>query len=201
MSVFVVFLLTVLISFAGSIHPGPVNMTVIRNAIQNDFKSALYVGLGGSLPECLYALIALFCLAFLRDHPETLYTLHSLVFPFFLLLALYYFLPRKKRPVGQTVSVQRSVSQGILLALFNPQLLPFWFASLLFIDGMVLVQTTSHQFAFVVGTATGAFALLSLYAWLASRNSHFINRLMVRLDPDKIMGLLFLFMAMMKLVS
>ena len=143
MSVFVVFMLTVLISFAGSIHPGPVNLMVIRNALQKDFKSALYVGLGGSLPECLYALIAVSGLTYLRDRPEILHALNSLVIPFFILLAVYYFLPRKKRPVSRPHSVHRSVAHGILLALFNPQLLPFWFASLLFIDGIVLLQTTA----------------------------------------------------------
>lgn len=200
MSALIIFLLTALISFAGSIHIGPVNLVVIRTSLQNEYKSALLVGLGGSLPELLYAAIAVYSLSLLKQHPEMLVSLNKLVIPFFLALAVYYFIPKKKKPQGIRSNHGKSFLNGLFLALFNPQLLPFWFATLLYMDSFLSIQSIPQHVAFIIGTSFGAFSLLSLYAWLAHYHKRVINQWLFRYDLDKIMGVTFLVMAVIKII-
>ena len=42
--------------------------------------------------------------------------------------------------------------------MLNPQLLPFWFFSLVYISKYFSINTLSAKYAFVLGTGVGAFA-------------------------------------------
>jgi len=60
----VLFLLKGIISgIAVSAPLGPMGIMCIRNAIQNGWLSAVYIGFGIALADTLFAIIAGFCLA------------------------------------------------------------------------------------------------------------------------------------------
>ncbi len=196
-----IFLLTAAISFAGSIHIGPVNLMVIRSALNNDFKSALWISIGGSVPEILYAGIALGFISYLNMHPEMLRYFEMAIVPAFALLGIY-FLFKKNKDEGEIINASngKSFVKGLLLATFNPQLLPFWFAMLIYLNSFTAINTISEKIAFITGTAAGAFCLLIIYAWVAFRKKEKINSILRNFHFDRILGITFILMAAIKLL-
>ncbi|MFC0185922.1 LysE family transporter [Pseudarcicella hirudinis] len=59
MKIIAVFLVTTIISFLGSIHPGPLNMCVIQSTLQRNLKTGILITIGGVLPEIIYGWLAL----------------------------------------------------------------------------------------------------------------------------------------------
>ena len=200
MTVILIFVLTALISFAGSIHIGPVNLMVIRTSLQNDYKQALLVAFGGSLPELLYAAVAVGCLTFLNQHPAILLVLNRLVVPFFIIMGIMSLWPKKKLQQARATTGGDQVTTGLLLALFNPQLLPFWLGTLIYLHSFLPFHTIFEQTAFTLGTAAGAFGLLSLYAWLATYKKAQLNAWLSRFDFDKLTGITFIGMGIFKML-
>lgn len=200
MSVILLFMVTAIISFIGSIPIGPVNLMVIKTSLQKDFKSALMLGLGGSLPELIYAAIALAGLSYLKQHQDTLDMINKLVVPFFIILGIYYFLLKNKRMADKKTTQSRSFSTGMLMGILNPQLLPFWFATLLYLHSFFPIESKMQQVAFILGTAAGAFGLLSLYAWLANFKKELLNVYLLKFNYDSILGITFFAMAFIKIL-
>ena len=75
---FYLFVLSSLISFVGSLQPGPVNLSVIHASYSQNFKTALLVAIGGALPELIYSAAALCCSYVFIAHPALSKLLHSL---------------------------------------------------------------------------------------------------------------------------
>lgn len=200
MTVFLIFFLTLAISFAGSIQLGPVNVMVIRTALEKDYRSAILVGFGGSLPELLYAMVALAGLTFLKHQPELLNFMNLLVVPFFLILGLYYLFPKVRKPKAPLIKRKHSFFSGFLLGLLNPQLLPFWLATLIYLQQIFPFSGFFQQTAFVLGTGAGAFVLLSLYAWLTFKKQEKLNSWLSKANFDIVTGITFLTMGALKLI-
>lgn len=198
MTALLVFIVIAAISFAGSIHIGPVNLAVIKVSLKNDFRSALYVSIGGSLPELIYAAIAVMLFGYLNMHPGIISFLDKLVAPFFIITGIGYFISpvntNKKRK-----RTARPLLNGFLAGMFNPQLLPFWLGVLLYIKDYFPINTFSEKIAFITGTATGAFLLLYLYAFLALRYRHIINTMISSTMADRLIGSGMLGMAALKM--
>ena len=53
-------LIGLVFGFGMSIPPGPISVAVIKQGIQGDFRTGLRIGIGASMMDCLYALIAAF---------------------------------------------------------------------------------------------------------------------------------------------
>lgn len=174
---------------------------VIRTSLDRDLKSALLVSLGGSLPELLYASIAIIGVSFLNQHPQLITTLNYLVIPVFLILGIYYISQKKKNKIYNEEKSVKSFSKGLLLATLNPQLLPFWFGILIYINSLVIINQPGEQFAFVIGTAFGAFVLLCIYAFIAYRKRELINSYISKFNYDKIIGWSFLALSGIKVIS
>lgn len=196
-----IFLLTSFISFAGSIHLGPVNLMVIEQSMNRNLKSAIWVGIGGSLPELFYAWVALAGLSFLKGHPELLRTLNYIVVPVFFVLGCYFIGKRKTLKKEMEKRGSQSFVKGVLLAFLNPQLLPFWLGTLIYLNSLVLINNTTIKIAFVFGTAFGAFIILMLYAFLAYWKSQSINKYLSRFNFDRIIGWSFWCLAGIKMVQ
>lgn len=196
-----VFLLTTLISFWGSLQLGPVNVCVIQTAITRSRNQALMIAIGGSIPELFYASLAVWGANVIDRYPFFLEVFGWLVVLMLLGLGIYYFI--KKTTVTQPVSSRGSgFAKGLLLASFNPQLLPFWLGVLVFLKNYIDFESgslVSPYFAFVLGTAFGAFLLLSLFIKLAIR---YRDKLMKILGHklDKVVGSLFILLALIELV-
>lgn len=166
------FLCTAVLSFAGSLQPGPVNMTVLTATIRNGQRDGLYTAVGGSLPELLYSLLAvLFGSLFLRVLEE--WPALNFLSPVLLTYTAYqlWFQHRKIRTAKTGHTGFRS---GLLAGLANPLLIAFWWLvwmeyAGIFIPDLVVIL------AFITGSMAGAFILLLLIVRLGTRFRQLLN--------------------------
>lgn len=160
MEFIICFFVGAIISFIGSIQPGPVNMAVVHHALQKRYRTGLFVAIGGSLPELFYSIVALKLNSLIAGY---LLILHQFTIVFNVLLILFGSLLvfRKHATINEvTFSTTQGFLSGLLLALLNPQLLIFWLAV---ISGLTIynfeIDTFYQQSIFALGACLGAFAL------------------------------------------
>lgn len=202
MKILLVFATTCLMSALGSLQLGPVNLAVIRAAIGRSLKDALWIALGGCLPELLYSYLALRGVMWFEQHPSVLHALQWLVVPILLVVGLVTF---SKAPSAQApprgVSRRASLVQGLSLAMLNPQLLAFWTVVLLQFQQSepLRLGTSLEQAAFVLGTACGAAGILGVFAALAHRyRAQVLQRLSTQ-RLNQVVGGLFVLLALIQL--
>ena len=58
LSILLIFCLTFGISFLGSVHPGPVNLSVVQATLRRGYRTGLWLAAGGCVPEIIYGLLA-----------------------------------------------------------------------------------------------------------------------------------------------
>ncbi|WP_375444535.1 LysE family translocator [uncultured Fibrella sp.] len=183
------FFIVSLISFAGSVHPGPVNMAVVQMTLSQNRRAGLWLALGGSLPEIAYSALAAGGLMLIPTDSRWWVVLMYAPIPVLLGAGIASF---RQKPVVLNQSTASGTSfpfwKGALLAATNPQLLPFWSAVWLYLSSHKLVPVgyAASQWVFALGTSAGAFALLMSVALLANwqrqrivyyLNGRWINRL------------------------
>jgi threonine/homoserine/homoserine lactone efflux protein len=172
MELVLILFLTIVISFIGSVQLGPVNITVIRSAIQKHYKSAVFIGLGGALPELIYAALALRGAYFLEKYPMIIDTLFIICIPLFIGLGVFILYKNSKRNAAENSfhtcdknteekSMIRSIAIGFGIGLLNPMLLPFWMIvlSMYHQHNLMLIPNKMIELSFILGTALGAFLL------------------------------------------
>ena len=191
-----------LISFAGSVQLGPVNFGTIQTALSKDFKSALYFGFGGSLPELLYCglafgganLIAKY--DGLEAYLQYGTTVILFVFGIYLLL---------QKPSEKTDDKPERPGKrkwvGMTFGLMNPQLFPFWLIVVsnlrsynILVDDNVFVQA-----GFVIGTAAGAFLLQYVVALITTKKKDFLYAKLTR-NYNQVLGSVIILVAIIQLV-
>jgi threonine/homoserine/homoserine lactone efflux protein len=172
------FILAFVCSFLGSLQPGSVNVSVFHTATRQNFRTAVWLGLGGSVPEIIYCLLAFYSL-------ENLNTIKGFSFYFNVLSLLIFagviinlLIPKKKKnPLETEISSQKmsnAFGYGFLLGIFNPILLIFWMLTIQYFYqfGWIKVDNWLVQISFSLGSMLGAWVLLILVAYLAD-NKHF----------------------------
>ena len=202
------FVVVSLISFAGSIHPGTVNLAVVQTTLSQSRRAGLWLALGGSLPEIAYSGLAAGGLMLIPAGSGWTTLLTYAPIPVLLgagIAAL------RQKPVVLNATTTDGVSfpfwKGIALAGTNPQLLPFWSAVWLYLNratigSQMLVPAGMHtsQWVFALGTASGAFGLLVMVVWLADwqrqRVVHYLNGRWI----NRLTGGLFIGMALWQTV-
>ncbi len=165
-----IFIITLFISFIGSIQLGPVNVSVINAAVLKKYKSALYIGFGGALPELFYSTLAIQSLSFINQYHFIQEYLSYICIPLFFILGIYFLFKKPEININIDLEVHNNKSKisnlksmflGFSLGLFNPLLLPFWLMVINMYDQnqLILIHTILGKLAFVLGTAVGAFLL------------------------------------------
>lgn len=196
LSVFLIFTLTLVVSFLGSVHPGPVNLSVVQATLRRGYRTGLWLAAGGCVPEILYGLLAVQGVRLFERWPGLLTGLKIAVVPVLLGLGGWT-IWRTYRPDFAEAKPQAgagghySFGRGFVLSLFNPQLLAFWVVILVWYHGYpwLRVDSVPRQAAFVAGTSLGAFGILYVYARLAHRYRARINRHLHPERFDRAMGL------------
>jgi len=193
--------MAVAISFWGSLQLGPVNVCVIQTALAHGKRQALMVATGGALPEIIYASLAVWGAGFIDKYPQLLNIFGWLVIVILLVLGIYYFFkPYHEKQINPSAGA--GFLKGFSLAMFNPQLFPFWLAVLVYMKNLVDFKSNyllSPYVFFVLGTAVGAWLLLFLFANLAISYKKKLNKLL-KSNLNKIVGVLFIVLAMIELV-
>lgn len=196
-----IFFLTAGISFAGSVQLGPVNTALIQTTLQKSVRSGLWVAFGGCLPEIIYASLALGGNELLSQNQHFIHWLKIAVVPALLLIGLFTIWQQYKKGTETTTSRlthQNPFISGFTLGLFNPQLLPFWLAVLVYINSIYLVNSPLRQAAFVAGTSAGAFFVLSLIVWATHHFRERLTQFFNRFPIGYIVGLIFVSLAILQ---
>ncbi len=202
------FFLTAFISFLGSVQLGPVNITVIRTSLQKHYKSTVFIGFGGALPELIYSAIALKGSEFLTQFPLLINTMLLICIPVFILVGIYLIFHNSKIKYNNDVNLQapksivKSIGLGFGIGLLNPMLLPFW----------MVVLSTYHQYelmviphyltniSFVLGTAFGAFLLQYLLVVLLKKYNHKFENVL-RKYANLVTAWMFILLGIFQLIS
>lgn len=192
-------LIAAVISYVASLQLGPVNLRVIQCTVEKNRTYALLVGIGGSLPEILYAGFAFFLTELLT--PEQFHSnwMHVITIPVFLGLAIFNFQSKKKQQAieGEEVSNHKGFWEGFVLALLNPQLITFWLIVIAYLKtkNYLLDATFLDKSMFILGSAAGAFVLQLTFIALATRYKDWILK-KTGAYFDKMIGSLFLLLAL-----
>lgn len=168
------FLIAVLISFAGSLPFGMVNMAVAHTAIQKGMGPAMFMAAGVCLVELIQAYVALKFTWLFNENAQI-----ERIFQIIAMLAFFgggiYFLffAKPKPATDEEVPVGKRRNEfykGIFLSSINLLAIPFWisFAAILTANDL-LERDDLHVFVFAVGTAVGTFGLLFFYSMLGAK--------------------------------
>lgn len=160
------FLLTALLSFAGSLQPGPVNMMVLTTTLKRGQRAGLFTAVGGSVPELLYSLLAVFFGSLFLKVLEV-YPLLHFISPLLLLFTafqLWFHQSWMKTDNARNTGFK----SGLLAGLANPLLIAFWWLVWMEFSGIYKPEI-SVIVAFMTGSMAGAFALLFLIVRLGNR--------------------------------
>lgn len=201
---FLVFIITALISFFGSIQLGPVNIAVIESVLNKGFKPAVYVAIGGVIPELIYSWMAISTsgISFLK---ENIIFLQWLVVPFFIGVGIFNIFKKTKLSILKKTTKKNSngIVFGFLLAFFNFQLFPFWLSIVVFFNSKNLLNQISPMslFAFITGAAIGALGLLLLIAYLTNQKKDFFANTFQKYNLNAIFGCLFLIVAAVQIIN
>ena len=200
------FLITAIISANGSLQLGPVNGGVLRYCLRRNFRAAMLLGLGGSLTELPYAAIALFGSDWLQSFDGLENWIRWGLVPIFFLLGLkFLFSARPKTEIPDQTNPlpeRNPLYEGMLLALFNPQLPLFWISILLWYKSSLALypQSIAQDLAFIAGTASGAFFLMWILVRIARKNQDRLLALSSRYNPEKLIGWFFILLALAQLI-
>ena len=196
---FLSFLLASVISFIGSLQPGPVNLYVIYAGLHKDRRSAFRLAIGGVIPEIIYSAMAMYITLQIKEMEVVQGFIKVLTIPFLLITGILMWRKEKKETqiAGDVTSFP--LLKGFLAGGMNPMLLPFWV--------FVLYQTRQHQVlslndhfskaGFIAGTASGAFILLLLLVIytekISQKSVHFS-----KIAFNKLLGIIFLTLALIE---
>lgn len=194
------FLAAAVISYVASLQLGPVNLRVIQCTVQHDKYYALRVGIGGSLPEIVYAGIALYITELLNPENFEGKWMPLITLPVFLFLAILNFRKKAKaQDINENTEELRKKGfwEGFVLAMLNPQLITFWLAVITFFKtkGWLVNSTLAQQSMFVLGAAAGAFVLQLTFIAVAGKYKDWITKKAGN-SFNKIIGFLFLTLAL-----
>lgn len=209
LSILAIFLASCFVSFIGSLQLGPVNLYVVNSTLNFDKKTALAVAIGGAIPEFVYCSLAVYTGDLIQKSELLNYTFKIVFIILLLTIALVYFtkkistdtISNIKKPI--LVSYYQSASKGLALAMFNPQLFPFWVFVKIYFDSfnLLTIRTELHRFSFILGAGLGAFILLATIITLVSKYKATIFIYMNNKYYYKILSILFLLIAIQQLFS
>jgi threonine/homoserine/homoserine lactone efflux protein len=206
-----IFLITFLISFIGSIHPGPLNLSVIQTTLQKSLTAALLMAFGGVIPEIIYGYLAVEGVMIFEKYPIVFKVMQWAVVPILLFLGIQQIIASRQikkeiissQNITQGASTRGASTRGFFLSLFNPQLLPYWIVILVNYQNYesLRISDLSDKIFFVLGTSTGAFALNYVYAYIAHTQREKIFKYLNQNRFEQIIGWTFVGMGFLQIVK
>ena len=167
-------------SFLGGVAFGPINLSVVDLTLKKSVRSAIRFCIAAALVEVIQATIAILFGKMISRKIEEFPELKLLVIIFFVILGLY-FIFKKDVPESEikTDSKKSSFLNGFIVAIFNPQTIPYWIFVLAYLkSAQVLYLKSWYLLIFLAGVSIGKFIILSLYSYL----SEYIKRHTVNLN-------------------
>lgn len=149
--------------FLGTIPFGPINLTVVKTTVDYSPTQGIEVVIAASLIEIVEALVAIFFGSVISRYLDSSIVI-KFVFAFvFVALAIFVF-TRKPQPTldNQELSQKNSFfKKGLLVAVLNPQAIPFWIFALATISQYFTFQYEGvYLLGFLAGVLLGKLAAL-----------------------------------------
>lgn len=168
-------------------------------------KEALWAAFGGSVPEFIYCMLAVYMNSFFEDN--TLFqTVFQITFVIVLFAISIVFWVKKENQAITPKSEKSNTPlfcffKGFSLAILNPQLLPFWmFVQVYFNSTKFLeIQSNSQKISFILGAGAGAFILLTIVIILVNKYKMQILRYINNKFYFKALSILFFAIAIQQL--
>jgi threonine/homoserine/homoserine lactone efflux protein len=197
-----IFFATFIISFLGSVHPGPLNVSVIEITLKNSLKAGLLMIVGGIIPEIFYSLLAVEGVLFFQTNLIIFKILQWAMVAILLFMAIMA-INAKEKPIKNQNIGANIFMKGLGLSFLNPQLIVFWLLIVVYFQGISLLRISSifDKLAFVFGAAAGAFALNYLYASWAFAKRDFIFKHINQKLFNLLIGGSFIIMAIIQVVK
>ena len=166
----------------------------------------MWVALGGVLCESAYAYLATAGVSIFDKYPAIAMAMKWGIIGILILVGTITFFQKPAQIKPEEVSTQGRVFsffKGISLSLFNPQLIAFWVVILLAYNGydFLKIETLTERIFFVLGACTGTFGLVYTYAYIANRKRNFVFKYLNDSRSNKLIGLIFLGLAVLQLVN
>ncbi len=156
------------VSFAGSIGPSAINLTVMQVSVETGVQQAGWFVLGMILTELIFIRASLGGLRKLLLHTNIRRALERLILILFVVLAaISFYAAFREVQRSSTFSPDTAGNGfflGILFRLLNPSMIPYWIgvnAGLMARE--LLPPTPAHFNAYAVGCALGTLVALGLY--------------------------------------
>ena len=153
----------------GGVAFGPINLSVVELTLKRSIKSALRFILAASLVELFLAYIAILFGKLIARSIEEIPEYKLLVIIFFFIIGLA-FLLKKDKPKSELPEDNKgsSLLNGFLVAILNPQTIPYWIFVLAYLKSSNAIHLQSWYFIlFLIGVSGGKFMILMLYSYLS----------------------------------
>ncbi len=173
LGLFIHIIIGYLMAFLGLMSPGLLTMTTLNTAIDRGKNEAVKFALGAVVPIFIQAHIALLGAEYLQAHPQIIKDFSKFAVLIFFTISILFFHQYKQRNIKVKTfhfHIQNSFLYGMLVSLFNPLAIPFYFtySTLLEMQG-ILVLHEPYISIFVLSAVLGAFSILYIYARHAPR--------------------------------
>ena len=171
LSILLHFLLGSFASFVGALPLGTVNLSLVQVSSRRGFREGVKLGLAASLVEIGQFLAALFFgILLVEPLTDTLAGQLALVLIFLLIGGFFFF--RQQVNAETRTGGLNSFQQGFVLALINPQALPFWVFIIAWFQSegwshLDPTHTLSLIIPFLAGVWLGKMLALMLFGWLS----------------------------------
>ena len=193
---FQVFIIAMIVSFMGSIPPGTLNILVLQLGLEKKLNAAFRFAIAVAIIEYPYAWIAVEFEGWITKSSvvqENFKLLAAIVMTALGVLGLW----SARKPSTFAIKLQESgFRRGLILSILNPQAIPWWIGMTAYLkaEGWIVLDTTWRLHSYVLGTAAGALALLSLLALMAHKLSTFLqHNKVIKMIPGTVLLLLGIF--------
>jgi len=200
-SIFIYFLVALILSFIGSIPIGLITLNITQRTIQDGRKAGLMVAFGATVMEFIYTGVALVSLDFLNANNKITQSIKIAAIIVFFVIGLYYLLKKNSEiPAIKTDYNYLDFFKGIVIGALNMLIIPFWiFLGLWLKSNGFFFEDQFTIFIFSMGAAIGALLAFLGYIWL----SEYVNTRSKQISAytNKAVGILFLGLAIFQLLS
>jgi len=202
----ILYFVTAIISYVATIPPGPLSIYVVDTTIQRNIKIALWIAFGGILGEMTYTYLAIEGVMIFDKYPKVVYGIQWAIIILLFVVGTFTFFQKKTNIESEKISVRGelfSVFKGISLSMLTPALFPFWIVVLLEYQkyDFLKINNISDKISFVAGAETGTFLLMYTYAFISNRKRNLIFKYLSDSRLNKLMGCLYLGLAVWQLVN
>ena len=181
-----VFIIGFVFSFLGSIPPGTMNLCVLQLGLEKKVAVALRFSLAVMIIEYPYTWIGVVFENWITSNPAIIENFQLITAVVMTLMGLLNIWAARKPTEFTTRFNESGFRRGLILSILNPMAIPFWIGVTAYLKAQrwIDLSTTGLLHTYILGTALGAMALLTVFTFLAHRLSGYItNGKLVKLVP------------------